>query len=248
MGTEHSASVTPGTIAVDGDDPDPDPTVVVNTPTATADEWNVPGGTLADDNPSYDSDESVVVVVYLSDLERTPYAGYSGPWPMPLRPISQSNARHYSFPESRLNYRDQREPIEVPTSDLKPSPYHVERFGMDDPESVALVERIREQGFRAPVVTHHRESGEHVLLNGHRRVWAASVLGLDMLPVRPRYAQSSRTEAELWAKNHLPYYDDNQRATAFTRLRDRLGDEAAREVMERHADAGTVAEAVAGQA
>jgi ParB family chromosome partitioning protein len=240
MGETDTADVTPGTIVTDADDPSPNRAVVVNTPRATASEWRTPGGTVASDNPDYDADEAVVVVAYLDDLHETDYWAFSGPWPLPLKPLTQSSAEHYSFPEGRLETHTRREPATLPTCDLLPSPYHTETFGLDDQESRALVEKIRENGFFAPVAAHRRDDGRFVLLNGHRRVWAASVLGLDQIPVRPRYAQSPRQVAEIWAKNHLPDYDRQQRAEAYQRLRKRLGDDVAREVIDRHANVSVV--------
>ena len=51
-------------------DCDPDPVIVVNTPGAPADEWDVPrfGKTVAEDNPEYPPDAEIITVVYEKNL------------------------------------------------------------------------------------------------------------------------------------------------------------------------------------
>jgi ParB family chromosome partitioning protein len=58
-----------GDVVRDRED-DPDPAIVVNTPGAPADEWDISrfDKTVAEDNPDYPSDVEIVTVVYEGNL------------------------------------------------------------------------------------------------------------------------------------------------------------------------------------
>ena len=59
-----------GDVVRDREDDDPDPAIVVNTPGAPADEWDISrlDKTVAEDNPDYPSDVEIVTVVYEENL------------------------------------------------------------------------------------------------------------------------------------------------------------------------------------
>ena len=62
-----------GDVVQDREDDDPDPAIVVNTPGAPANEWDVPrlGKTVAEDNPEYPPDAEIVTVVYEENRDVT---------------------------------------------------------------------------------------------------------------------------------------------------------------------------------
>lgn len=96
-----------GTVVLDREDGDPNRAVVVNRPPVTADEWTAyvdEAGeevTVADDNPSYDGTEEIVVVAFLDDLDpvRPEWAGES---PLTLTDLHEDGASTYAFPPARL--------------------------------------------------------------------------------------------------------------------------------------------------
>lgn len=103
-GRNETNGLAPGAVVVDRDDDDPDEAIVVNTPSKTAAEWDVPprGCTLAEDNPSYPEDAAVIVVVFREELDET-RPEYDGAEPLSL---SDLEAYYYSFPEPRLRKVD----------------------------------------------------------------------------------------------------------------------------------------------
>jgi hypothetical protein len=94
---------SPGDVVIDRDDETPNPAVVVNcVPGATADEWNVPGEqTLAEANPDYPADASVVVVVFEDDFDYDALA-WNRDEPIALTEVNDSPMKYYSFPAPRL--------------------------------------------------------------------------------------------------------------------------------------------------
>jgi hypothetical protein len=94
---------SPGNMVLDRDDADADPALVVNCiPGASADEWNVPGGqTVAEANPDYPADASVIVVVFESDFDDDALS-WNREEPVALTKLSDSPMKYYSFPAPRL--------------------------------------------------------------------------------------------------------------------------------------------------
>jgi len=96
-----------GTVVLDREDDDPNRAAVVNRPPVTAGEWTAyvdEAGeevTVADDNPSYDGTEEIVVVAFLDDLDpvRPVWAGES---PLTLTDLHQDGTSTYAFPPARL--------------------------------------------------------------------------------------------------------------------------------------------------
>ena len=106
----EQADFSIGDVVVDHDD-DPDSrdrAVVINQPPVAADEWVLrrqgdDGVTVADDNPAYDPDALVVVVMFVDELEAwdvqwTPDA--------PLPVAEAPNGTTYAFPPGRLEVVD----------------------------------------------------------------------------------------------------------------------------------------------
>lgn len=100
-----SQSIQPGDRVHDRDDPDPDDAVVVNQPPTTASEWDVEPRdcTLADDNPDYPEEASVVVVCFVEDLvEYGPPFDPTEQTALPLSTLNESGVNFYTFPAPRL--------------------------------------------------------------------------------------------------------------------------------------------------
>ncbi|EMA56221.1 hypothetical protein C451_03364, partial [Halococcus thailandensis JCM 13552] len=58
-----------GDLVLDRDTDHSDPAVVVNTPPTTADEWTAyTGTTVAEDNPEYPADASIIVVAFRNEI------------------------------------------------------------------------------------------------------------------------------------------------------------------------------------
>jgi hypothetical protein len=98
----------------DRDDETPDPAIVVNTPSAPADEWTIPPieKTVAEDNPDYPADVPVVVVVYEHILDES-LPEWEREDPLPLTDLNEASVQHYSFPAPRL---EPAEPTDKMTS------------------------------------------------------------------------------------------------------------------------------------
>ena len=96
-------SWTIGETVLDRDDPDADPAIVVNTPSAPAEEWIIPriDKTVAKDNPDYPTDAAVAVVVYEDDLDRT-FPEWGHDQPIAMTDLNNAHVDHYSFPAPRL--------------------------------------------------------------------------------------------------------------------------------------------------
>lgn len=96
-----------GTVVLDREDDDPNRAAVVNRPAVTAGEWVAyvddegEEVTVADDNPSYNGTEEIVVVAFLDDLDpvRPEWAGES---PLTLTDLHEDGASTYAFPPARL--------------------------------------------------------------------------------------------------------------------------------------------------
>lgn len=85
---------TIGDVVHEREDDTPDPAIIVNTPDVSAEEWDIPrfGTTLAEANPDYPPDASVITVVFEETREnRISYAT-----------LAERSVQYYSFPAPRL--------------------------------------------------------------------------------------------------------------------------------------------------
>lgn len=98
----------------------PDDAVIVNLPDIPINEFVIHHDgrkkvTVADDNPGYDPQQKVVVVVYQSDLDV--YGGeYTGDSPISFDALSRNNISYYGFPPQRLVPDDLRYNTDPPVS------------------------------------------------------------------------------------------------------------------------------------
>jgi hypothetical protein len=120
---------SPGDVVLDRDDDNPDPALVVNcVPGATADEWNVPGEqTLAEANPEYPEDASVIVVVFEEKFDDDALE-WNREEPIALTALTDSPMRHYSFPAPRL-VRDGQRSAERPEESDSPTLTDIQHVG-----------------------------------------------------------------------------------------------------------------------
>jgi len=84
---------------------------------------------------------------------------------------------------SIVNPETGRDRFLLSTSKIKPSPENDQLYrpvNLDDPQTIALAESIREFGVREPIVI----TLDDYILSGHRRYAAAKLAGLKQVPVR----------------------------------------------------------------
>ncbi len=111
--------------------------------------------------------------------------------PARTRQINRDGLRHYSFPKSRLRRIDQLEPIQLTLDAIDPNPYHSRNFTVAENRDYIAAIRDRGRPDPPPIV---RDCGDRFeLLNGHKRVWASYVAGLESIPCDVHY------ERELYA-------------------------------------------------
>ncbi|RKD87654.1 ParB/RepB/Spo0J family partition protein [Halopiger aswanensis] len=212
-----------GDIVIDRDDDSPNEAIVVNTPPIEASEWHVPGrGTLTEDNPDYPSDDQVVIVIYRDTIEKT-YPNYTGAGVIRSRRLNQDNVQTYAFPSLRLQQVGELEPKEFYLDRLEPSPYHARNFEFT--ENKEYIQAIREQGYPDPP-PYIRDCGNRFeIINGHKRVWASHIAGLESIPCECIYV-SDEVAARKWIWSHLDDYEAKEKATARERLRSKFGSKA----------------------
>jgi ParB family chromosome partitioning protein len=206
---------------------DRDIAAVVNTPSKRAEDWTLNGGgTVATDNPGYSARDPIAAVVYLEDL-RENHAHYSGVAPLRLRDLSKQSVPWYAFPENRLIKTSSLGPQELPIDSFRPSPYHARNF--DAASNREYINEIRDRGRPDPalfgrVVDDGDEDTPPTveLINGHKRLWASAVAGLDTVPCYCCYFDAERSH-RAWAHRHLDDYTGEQRAVAVNRLREDWG-------------------------
>jgi len=101
-----------GDTVTDRETDDDDTATVINLPPVTCDDWVIyDGSTVAEDNPTYDTDTDVVVVAFDDDLaEHAPT--WDGDEPLTL---AEASVRFYAFPPGRL--RRVEPSSETPTTD-----------------------------------------------------------------------------------------------------------------------------------
>lgn len=207
-----------GDVVVDDDNDSGERAVVVKIPGAIADDWHVPGGTVADTNPAYPADDRVIVVAFRDELERE-YPRYTGGSALALQQLGRSGVDYYSFPESRLRRVDHLEPREIELDVIDPCPYHARNF--DAAANRDYIDAIRERGRpeSPPLV---RDCGDRFeILNGHKRIWASYVAGLESVPCEVHYERDLYA-ARTWARYHLKAYSREERQVALRRIESRL--------------------------
>lgn len=219
----------PGDLVVDQDNPWGEG-VVVALPNKNADEWNVPGrGRLSEDNPEYPEDDDVVCILFRDTLdEEFPY--YSGVKPLSLSNLSKEGVKFYSFPGERLRQVGKIEPHDIPLSKVLPSPYHSRTFDVDE-EIRLIAELDRGDGLPKPALLRVVDGGYFTILNGHKRIWAAHVLGYNTVKARCMYLDDLHA-AQIFASRHLDQHPEEREHTdpsqtaAIEALRDDWGETA----------------------
>ena len=104
---DSSSDIDIGDLVLDRDTDHSDPAVVVNTPPKTADEWKAYGGTtVAEDNPEYPADASIIVVAFRNEILDEQPEMVAPDSPIPLRDLNEVGIKHYSFPAPRLQRAD----------------------------------------------------------------------------------------------------------------------------------------------
>ena len=194
-----SAGFEFGTIVHDRDDNDPSDAIVVNTPPVPVSEWDAYHDvSVAEDNPDYPSDDPVVCIVYVDDLPKK-YEDYWGATHIPLADLRARGTKFYSFPESRLEAIDKRDPTIVGIDRIRPSPYHDRTFSVDRDGS--LIDRIRENGRPVPIPLARKVNGHYEMIDGHKRLWGSYVVGLETIPISIRNVDDDEARL-MYAKHH----------------------------------------------
>jgi ParB family chromosome partitioning protein len=219
----------PGDIVLDEDNPTEEG-VVISLPSKQAHEWDVPGrGILAEDNPEYPDDDDIVVILFQKTLcEEFPY--YSGVKPLEVSKLSAQGINHYAFPASRLEKIGEIDTHDISLSKVVPSPYHSRTFEFE--EEVRLVAEVdRQGGLPKPALLRVVSEERFTILNGHKRIWAAHVLGLESVEARCMYVDDFHA-AHIFASRHLdedPEESDHSSATqekAIRLLQEKWGEKA----------------------
>ena len=215
---QRRSNLTVGSIVEDREGTSPRG-VVVNYPPIPATDWYVQGrGTLAEDNPDYPADDRTAIAIYESALEEY-YPEYAGCEGIPIAQLNTDDAPYYAFPESRLEPVGELEPPTVPLASIDPSPYHARNFSAA--ENRDYIDEIAQRGHPDPVPTvRPTVDGGYEILNGHKRIWASHVAGLEAIPVSILPLDHYRA-AKYWAQRHLPGYEPRQQREALERLHDR---------------------------
>jgi ParB family chromosome partitioning protein len=208
-----------GDLVIDRNDENPDVAVVINTPPVEAREWNIESRdiTLAKDNPDYPEDSQVINIIYREELERH-YPYYTGGRPLELAEIKwKSGIKFYAFPRPRLKKTGELDPVPISLDELEPFPYHSRNFSAE--ENQQYIEDLRkEEGPDNPPVVQVLEDGFRII-NGHRRVWASYVCGLDKVECACLYVNDHEA-TEHWIENHLFSYSGQELDKAMRRLKE----------------------------
>lgn len=94
---------TIGDVVHDREDDTPDPAIIVNTPDASAEEWDIPrfGTTLAEDNPDYPPDAPVITVVF-EEMLADSFPNWTRENRISYATLAERSVQYYSFPAPRL--------------------------------------------------------------------------------------------------------------------------------------------------
>ena len=217
VGKDVTASLDVGHVVVDSEQPShkQDRAVVVNTPPIRADEWQVYDRTVADDNPSYDPSENVVVIVYEDELQEQYPEFNGGGGAIQIRQLEMNDVSYYAFPRSRVSIIGSRTPPVIKLCDIHPSPYHSRSFLYR--ENQAFIQSIRETGFLDPRPIVVPSENGYELVNGHKRVWAGCVAGIETTQCHVAYFTPER-KIQKWAKWHLHDYTEPQQRHALEEI------------------------------
>ncbi len=232
---EHDNDLSFGDIVTDTESPDSGAgagtegevhtAVVVNTPPVTAEEWHVfdRGKTVAEDNPQYSSDSPIAIVVFMTDIN-SEFQFYSGVKPLKMTRVERAAVNYYAFPQPRLRKVGSRGSVKIDIHQIKPSPYHSRTFSVS--QNTQFIEDIETRGEpRGPPLVWVDRNGTSgvTLLNGHRRVWASHVVGLEEIQVLGMYLDDE-TATRTWANRHLEGYNRVETHCAIRRLKSDWGD------------------------
>lgn len=227
-GSDARGDLSHGDVVVDRDGGE-SRAVVVSRPSKTADEWSIPrfGKTVAEDNPTYPADDRVVCVVFQDTLAAS-YPYYSGVKPLALSVLHDSGVKFYAFPESRLRAVDCINSHCIDLADVRPSPYHARSFRAED--NRGFIQKIRRRGdlARWPLLRPVEHGFE--ILNGHKRIWAAHVAGLDRVTGHCIYC-SDEQAARTFVNAHLDSYGPPGCRKAARTIMQRFSTETAHDVL-----------------
>lgn len=220
--TDLETSISTGDIVEDLEGTSPNG-IVVNRPPVPIKDWQVFGkGPVSAHNPEYPEDDRVIIVLYEDALQEH-YPEYTGGRPIPMKQLTADGAKPYAFPATRLEMIGERGPIELSLDAINPAPFHARNFEAEANRDYIDAIAVRGRPKPIPLV---RDSGErYEILNGHKRVWASYVAGLEEIPVHVSYLDDFAA-AQYWAERHLDDYDPDEQQVALDRLRDRFGDRA----------------------
>lgn len=227
---QSKTDVTVGAVVEDREGRSPTG-VVVNYPPIPAEDWYVPGrGTLAEDNPDYPADDRATIVLFEDDLEEF-YPEWTGWEGIPMAQLNADDAPYYTFPESRLRPVDELDQPEISLEAINPAPFHARNFDVD--ANREFVTEIGNRGHPDPIPVVRPLGDGYEILNGHKRIWASHVAGLEEIPVAILPLDETRA-AKYWAQRHLPAYGPDEQRVALERLRDRLDPTIVDEIEREH--------------
>jgi hypothetical protein len=127
---------SPGDVVLDRDDDNADPALVVNCiPGASANDWDVPGDkTVAEANPDYPEDASVIAVVFEEKFDDDALE-WNREKPIPFTELNDSPMKYYAFPVPRL-VRDDQRPAESPDESDSPTLTDIQHVGDERAEDL----------------------------------------------------------------------------------------------------------------
>lgn len=224
-----NSSISVGDVVADREGTSPNG-VVVNRPPVPVSEWDVWGkGSVASHNPEYPADDRTMIVVYFDELEA--YPNYTGGRAIPISQLNRDDVNFYAFPETRLRQIGSLESLELRVGTPTAAPYHARNFAAE--ENREYIDAIADRGRPKSRPLVRECDGDFELLNGHKRVWASHVAGLETIAVECIYLDDF-TAAKRWAQYHLADYSHDEREAALTRLRDRFNRTQVEQIVQPH--------------
>ena len=223
-------TISVGDIVQDREGTSPDG-VVVNRPPVPTSEWHVQDiGPVALHNPDYPDDDRTIIVVYFDQLDEH-LPNYTGGRPLPLSYLNSAGIDYYAFPKTRLRTVSSLEPMTLALEEIDPAPYHARNFSAA--ANADYIDAIADRGRPKPIPL-VRDCGEQFeILNGHKRLWASYIAGLEEIPVDCIYLDD-HSAAEYWARHHLEDYGPEERSVAIDRLQERLPATRVDQIVESH--------------
>lgn len=223
-------TISVGDVVEDREETSPDG-VVLNRPPIPTSDWHVQDkGPVSLHNPEYPDDDRTIIVVYFDELESN-YPNYTGGRPIPISQLNRDDVEYYAFPETRLRPVDFLDPIELQLEEISPAPYHARNFSAATNRD--YIDAIAERGRPKPLPLVRDCDHGFELLNGHKRIWASYVAGLETIPVECIYLEDF-SAAKRWAKHHLEGYGPDERAAALDRLHDRFNETQVEQITQPH--------------